>query len=186
MTTDFDSIIASDLFPDFMQAWQSARKDDAIPLRSDIRLQEFAKFADSLQIYELKERLDLRCRLMGSRVSERVQQVGPEDNLFDFFGTSAKAVGEKWWNGMASAPCGGLMCFSTHYMSGVVREVPSLVLPMTGSEGSILFLAFNRIPKFLGNSEPQDKVTIAEDAFAGKFIDVGFGLPEGIKNPVTL
>ncbi|WP_262694616.1 PAS domain-containing protein [Kordiimonas aquimaris] len=186
MSKDFDSIIERELFPDFIAAWQAARKGNAVPLRSDIRLQEFAKFADSLQIYELKSRLDLRCRLMGSRVSERVQQVGLEDNLFDFFGEASKKVGEKWWNGMASAPCGGIMCFSTHYSSGARKEVPSLVLPMTGSDGGVLFLAFNQLPRKLDQREPREKLTIADDVFEGKFIDIGFGLPEGIENPVRL
>lgn len=186
MSTDFDSILSRDLFPDFMTAWQAARKGGAVPLRSDIRLQEFARFADSLQIYELKDRLDLRCRLMGSRVSERVQQVGPEDNLFDFFGDASKDIGEKWWNGMASAPCGGIMCFSTHYASGARREVPSLVLPMKGTDGSALFLAFNQLPRKLDYKEPREKLTIADDVFEGKFIDIGFGLPEGVENPVSL
>lgn len=186
MSIDFDSIITQEPFPDFWAAWQSSRVEGNIPLRADIRLQNFARFADSLQIYELKSPRDLRCRLIGSKVAERVQQVSPEDNLFDFFSEPAAAIGEKWWVNMASTPCGGLMCFSTHYANGIKRMVPSLVLPITGAKGQKLFLALNSLPRMLDRSEPSGKLIIAEDAFEGKFLDVGYGLPIDVPNPICL
>lgn len=187
MQTDFDQIKEMAPFPEFYAAWQAARHDGAIPVRGDIRLRDFAPFADSLQIYELKNPQDLRCRLMGSRVSDRVPNVSPEHNLFDFFGHErARKIGELWWVSMAKVPCGGVMCFSTSYESGAKRAVPSMVLPITGVDGSAQFIAFNNLPKIIGSGEPRQSMVIADDSFEGKFFDVGFGLPEDVQNPLFM
>lgn len=65
----------------FYQAWQNARNLPLIPKRQDISLREFASFADSMQIYELRARGQLHCRLMGSEIVNRASGFDPEQNI---------------------------------------------------------------------------------------------------------
>lgn len=171
-------LLAREPFKSFLQAWQNARDDDDIPFRNRIELRAFAGFAQNLVIYQRKGRRDLRYRLTGSLVSERVDNIGPEVNLFDLFLQDTLDEAELWWNELFDQPCGGLMDFSMAYPDGSVREVMTLLLPIKTKSERDMILSLHEIGSIIRVQKPTEQVHVTSDYAVGYYFDIGFGLPD--------
>ncbi len=180
MNSDFTSVMADERASAFFEAWQKLRVGNAIPERSAVRLQDFAPFAADLLMYELKSRSDLCCRLMGSRISERVGSGGQDVNWLDLVCPDMRPAGAIWWNTLISQPCAGLMQFSTGFLDGSNRLARSLLLPLEQSEGKIILMAISLPSNVYRVDEPRTQLNISADCFQTKYLDIGFGLPVGI------
>lgn len=185
MNSDFTSVMADERVSAFFEAWQKLRAGKDIPERSDVRLQDFAPFAADLLMYELKSSSDLRCRLMGSRVSERVGIGGPDVNWLELVCPEMRSSGEVWWNNLVSLPCAGLMQFSTGFLDGSNRLSRSLLLPIQQPSGEqpepkIILMAISLPSGVYRVDEPRKQLIISADCFQAKYLDIGFGLPGGI------
>lgn len=179
METDFTSVLDDDYFYAFRNAWESLRSGDSIPFRSEVRLQDFARFAADLLIYELKEPSDLKCRLMGSRVSERVKPQSMDANWLEFVASDMLQAGLNWWTTLTGTPCAGVMQFSTAFLDGSNRLARCLLLPVKHSDGSIMLMGLTKASSVFRVEEPRDKIIVSADCFQTKYIDIGFGLPMG-------
>ena len=179
METDFTSVLDDNYFCAFRDAWESLRSGGSVPFRSDVRLQDFARFAADLLIYELKDSSDLRCRLMGSRVSERVKLQSMDVNCMELVAPDMQDVALNWWGTLTSIPCAGLMQFSTAYIDGSNRLSRCLLLPVKHTDGSVMLMGLNRASSVFRVEEPREKVIVSVDCFQTKYIDIGFGLPAG-------
>lgn len=180
MDSDFTSAMADERVSAFFEAWQKLRLDNAIPERSAVRLQDFAPFAADLLMYELTSPSDLHCRLMGSRISERVGHGGPDVNWLDLVSPDLRPAGEVWWSTLTSQPCAGLMQFSTGFLDGSNRLARSLLLPVKQSEDRIILMAISMPSNVYRVDEPREQLIISADCFQTKYLDIGFGLPVGI------
>lgn len=171
-------LLAKEPFKTFLQAWQNARDDADIPFRHRIELRAFAGFAENLVIYQRKGRRDLRYRLTGTQVAERVDYIGPDVNLFDLFVQDTLDDAELWWNELFDRPCGGMMDFSMAYPDGAVREVMTLLLPIKTESERDMILALHEIGDLIRVQKPMEHVLVASDYVVGHYFDIGFGLPE--------
>ena len=161
----------------FYLAWKNARVGCALPIRTNIRLQDFAQFADSMQIYELKASGQLHCRLMGSEIVDRTSNFDADDNIFDFFEAEVRQVAERYWHTLAVTPCGGLSQFSVGYANGSNKLAKTLILPILGKTGNTLFLIYNTTPQLMSADMPRERLVLAQGGYRTEFIDIGFGLP---------
>lgn len=178
MHESVEKLLAIEPFRSFLQTWQEARDGADIPFRNKIKLKEFAGFAENLVIYQRKGRRDLRYRLTGTQVAERVDNIGPEVNLFDFFVPDTLDDAELWWNELFDQPCGGMMDFSMAYPDGAVREVITLLLPIKTETERDMILSLHVIGDLIRLQKPMDHVLVANDYVVGHYFDIGFGLPE--------
>lgn len=171
-------LLAREPFKSFLSTWQKARDDNDIPFRHRIQLREFAGFAENLVIYQRKGRQDLRYRLTGTQVAERVDFIGPEINLFDFFIENTRDDAELWWNPIYDQPCGAMMDFSMWYPDGTVREVITLLLPIKTETERDMILSLHEVGDIIQVNKPRQHVLVAADYVVGHYFDIGFGLPE--------
>ena len=167
------------LFSSFFQAWEKLRTNGSVPNRSDVKLQDFAPFAADLLIYDLYSPTDLRSRLMGSRVTERVKFHGNDVNWLDLVCPSVRKAGELWWNSLINTPCAGIMQFSTRFLNGTNRLARAMLLPIIGPEGQTLLLTLNQATNVFRVDDAEGKILISADCFQTLYIDIGFGLPAG-------
>lgn len=178
MHESVEKLLANKPFKSFLQTWQEARDGADIPFRSKIKLKEFAGFAENLVIYQRRGRRDLRYRLTGSQEAERVDNIGPEVNLFDLFVPDTLDDAELWWNALFDQPCGGMMDFSMDYPDGTVREVITLLLPIKTETERDMILSLHVIGDLIRLQKPMDHVLVASDYVVGHYFDIGIGLPE--------
>ncbi len=177
MHDDVTKYLASEPFKSFLATWQTARDDEDIPFRHRIELRAFASHAENLVIYQRKGRRDLRYRLTGSQVANRVDNIGPEVNLFDFFVPGTLDDAELWWNAIFDTPCGAIMDFSMTYPDGNVKEVVTLLLPIKTAYERDMILSLHKVGDIVRVTKPRSHVLVAEDYVSGYYFDVGFGLP---------
>ncbi len=179
MDSDFTSILDDAYFCAFREAWEKLRSGNNVPMRSDVRLQDFARFAPDLLLYELKSPNDLRCRLMGSSVSDRVKLQSMDINWLDLVASDMRAAGENWWNSLSETPCAGIMQYSTAFIDGTNRLSRCLLLPVKHSSGSTMLLGMTKASNVYLVGEPREQIVVSADCFQGQYIDIGFGLPKG-------
>ncbi|MBO6505298.1 MAG: PAS domain-containing protein [Kordiimonadaceae bacterium] len=179
MNSDFTSLLEDPFFSAFFQAWDDLRANGKIPHRSDVKLQDFAPFAADLLMYELHSPTDLRSRLIGSSVVERVKFQGSDINWLDLVCPSVRDAGELWWNSLFSTPCAGVMQFSTRFLNGTNRLARAMLLPIIGPDGQTLLLTLNKATAVFRVDDASDTILISADCFQTLYIDVGFGLPAG-------
>ncbi len=180
MYKDFTHAIDDDLFRLFFAIWQKARDGDAVPMRKAITLHEFAPFAPDLLIYEMHASDDLRCRLIGSRISDQVQTHFPGINLFDLVADDMRETGKVWWGNLFGTPCGGLMQFSAGFLNGTSRISRVLLLPITHAPGVMHLLALAKTSEVYDVGVPRDQLIFSHDCFQTQYIDIGFGLPANV------
>lgn len=179
MDTDFTKLLDDSFFGRFFLAWQTLRTGEGLPSRKDVRLQDFAPFAADLLMYELISPSHLRCRLMGSRVTDRVQMSGPDINWLDHVAPDMRRAGERWWQALVNTPCAGMMQYSVAHMDGTNRMSRCLLLPITQSEGQVMLLALTQASSVYRVDDTRDQLQISEDCFQTCYLDIGFGLPPG-------
>ncbi len=177
MNADYTSALTDPGFVAFRKTWQNQRKGNDIPLRADIRLQDFATFAVDIMMYELKAPGDLRCRLMGSRVADRVKLQGKDVNWLEMVSPDVRQAGQTFWNALFKTPCGGLMQFSTAYHDGTNRLARCLLLPVQQTDQSCILMAYSRPSGVYRLDPPRDALMISADCFQSTYIDIGHGLP---------
>ncbi len=180
MYKDFTQTINDDLFRRFFKLWQNVRDGDALPTRKAVTLRDFAPFAPDLLIYELPAPDDLRCRLMGSNISDRVKAYSPDTNWLDLVAGDVREAGKICWGNLFTMPCAGLMQFSTGFLNGTSRISRALLLPMQHAPGVVNLLALATVSDVYNVGDPRDQLIVSHDCFQSNYIDVGFGLPENV------
>lgn len=174
-----EETLQSEPFKSFFAMWQSTRRNNQIPTRQDIHLRDFVDHLENLVIYERRGRRDLRYRLTGSGVADRVENIGVEINLFDLFVPEVHDACEVWWNAVMDQPCGGVMEFSTAFTNGTHRAGIAIALPILSPRGETLLLARNHMMGLLRADEPRESVAFGQDYAIGRYFDIGCGVPEG-------
>lgn len=177
--------LSDEPFASFHRAWDAERVDGALPSRQSIHLRNFIDHLDNLVIYERRGRRDLRYRLTGSGVAERVDNLGVEVNLFDHFVPDVHAACEEWWNTVMDHPCGGLMEFSTRFSNGTTRAGMAIALPITSERGETLLLARNHMMDIIDVGATCDAPVFGEKYAIGHYFEIGFGVPEGAATVVA-
>ncbi len=180
MNSDFNSLLDDQFFDQFFQAWKALREGEELPNRRDVRLQDFASFASELLMYQLVSPTNLKCRLMGSLITERIKFHGPDINWFDFVAPETREAGLRWWQTLTSTPCAGIMQFSTGFLDGTNRIGRCILLPVQQTDGSIILMAISRASAVYRVDDPREELLISADCFQTRYIDIGFGLPEGL------
>ncbi len=183
MTPFVDEALNKEPFRSFLSTWRSVRKGDSLPARQNIHLRDFVDHLENLIICERRGPRDLRYRLTGSGVSERVRNVGVEINLFDLFVPDIHEPCEIWWNAIMDKPCGGIMEFSTAFTDGTTRAGMAIALPILSQRGEPLLLALNHMMGILRVEERRETIVFGQDYALGHYFDIGFGVPDG-DNPV--
>ena len=180
MHKDFTHEMNDVLFRRFFKTWQGARVGKNVPARKAITLRDFAAFAPDLLIYELHAPDDLRCRLMGSHISDRVKTYSQDINWLALVADDMQEAGKTWWCNLFGTPCAGLMQFSTGFINGTSRISRALLLPIEHSPGVVHLLTLATASDVYDVGDPRDKLTISHDCFQTRYIDVGLGLPEAV------
>jgi len=180
MHKDFTHEMNDVLFRRFFKTWQDARVGGNVPTRKAITLREFAAFAPDLLIYELRAPDDLRCRLMGSHVSDRVKTYSQDINWLKLVVDDMQEAGKTWWGNLFGTPCAGLMQFSTGFINGTSRVSRALLLPIAQSPGVVHLLTLATASEVYDVGDPREQLVISHDCFQSKYIDIGFGLPNNV------
>ena len=168
----------------FFAAWNKARNGSGLPQRSDIRLQDFYKFAPNTVIFEQHGVRDIRLRLIGNDVADRIQLRKQSTNLFDFFDESGAVYASEFWSALFNVPCGGLTEYSMIYQTGCHKPATTLALPIAGKNGEHFMLGLNRVGPAYRQSERRDAVLAGSDFTENRYLDVGFGTPENRKGQI--
>lgn len=179
MDTFLDKLLSEEPFCSFKDAWERVRHNQGLPKRSDIHLRNFIDHLENLVIYERRGRRDLRYRLTGSGVSDRLDNMGAEINLFDHFVPEVHEACDEWWNTVMDNPCGGIMEFSTRFSNGTVRAGVAIALPILSDRGETLLLARNHMMDIFEVGEHCEAPVFGEKYAIGHYFDIGFGSPDG-------
>lgn len=180
MIRDFTQLVENEYVRRFFGAWQKLRIGGDLPTRKSVTLRDFAPFAADLLIYEMSAPGHLRCRLMGSHVSDRVKIYGPEVNWLDLVAPDMREAGNIWWSNLFSTPCAGVMQFSTGFINGTSRASQALLLPVRQGPDEIQLIGLSNASGVYAADEARDQLIISYDCFQTKYLDVGFGLPAGV------
>lgn len=181
MHPDFLTVWNSPKVASFVAAWQNVREGNALPARGDIRLQDFAVFADSLAIHERLGPDHMRYRLAGSMVPNASDTL----NLFDLYAADVREGSELWYNHMFDTPCAGVADTSLAFPNGTHRVCFNVALPIIGPDGSTLMLALLILGDVIRASEPRDALRVGLDHCVGTFVDIGYGLPSGVESSIV-
>ena len=180
MFKDFTQIVESEYVRRFYDTWQKLRVDGKLPTRKSVTLRDFAPFASDLLIYEMPEPGHLRCRLMGSHVSDRVKIYNSDINWLELVAPDMREAGVTWWGNLFATPCAGVMQFSTGFINGTSRLSQALLLPVQEKPGEIQLMGLSNASAVYAAGETRDQLVISHDCFQTKYVDVGFGLPPGV------
>lgn len=180
MIKGFTQIVEDDYVRRFYDTWQKLRVGDDLPTRKSVSLRDFAPFAADLLIYEMPTPGYLRCRLMGSQISDRVKTSDPDINWLDLVAPDMQEIGRTWWDNLFATPCAGVMQFSTCFHNGTSRLSQALLLPVQNKPEEIQLLGLSNGSGVYAAEEARDQILISRDCFQIKYIDVGFGLPPGV------
>ena len=185
MDANFSDLIVDEQFIEFHAMWQKLRTDNQLPRREDIKIKDFSEFAGNMAIVERQSRDDLRARLVGGQIAERLEKQGfnldimPDINLLKVIDKNARQTFEVWLNALFDTPCVGLAEYSTAFTTGENRAAEMLLLPMRYREDDLLILVLSRMLGVFRMGEPRKYFTAGIDYFQGQFVDIGFGLPDG-------
>lgn len=178
MKAELDTIARKEPFAAFWQAWQNARCGNDIPLRNDIKIRDFSQFLPNMIVYDYIGPGDIRYRLAGEAVSDRLGLGGTGMNVFDSFAPDAVELGQQWWTGIMETPCGGVSAFSVAYQNGIHRACEAINLPILGNENQVMVLAMVLAEKIIRVESRRENIRTGLDYSFGHFVDIGFGLPE--------
>lgn len=181
MHPDFLTIWHSPKVASFVAAWQNVRDGNALPARNDIRLQDFAAFADSIAIHERLGPDHMRYRLAGSLVPNAADTY----NLFDLYDEDVREASERWYNYMFDTPCAGVADTSLALPNGTHKVSFNVALPIVGPDGATLLLALLILGEPIRVSEPREILGVGIDHSVGTFVDIGHGMPMGMQDAVV-
>lgn len=181
---DIAHILKDPTMLQFFEAWSNARIGKNLPQRSDIRLQDFYKFAPNTVIFEQRGARDIRLRLVGNDVSDRTSLTKQSSNLFDLFDEAGAVYASEFWSALFNVPCGGLTEYSMIYQTGCHKPATTLALPIAGQNGEHFMLGLNQVGPAYRQSERRATVLAGSDFTENRYIDVGFGTPENRRGQI--
>ncbi len=177
MSIDFSRFPKAESFQSFYDAWQAAREGSNLPVRRNIRIQDFAQHSNNLSIVECKHQGFYTHRLLGSSVVDRFGSPDPEVNFLTFYAPDVKSYTHQWLEALMQTPCGGITEFSTAYQDGAHRSCIALSLPIVAAQNEPLLLSLQLPLHIFRFSEPRKTSCIGIDYAIGHFLDIGWGLP---------
>lgn len=179
MFPDYKFLLDDPVFAEFFQAWRDARCGAEIPCRKDIKLQTFARYAESLMIFERDSEQELKCRLIGSKLSDRVGAIDNDVNWLDLMASDAKETALEWWRTAFNTPCAGLLQFSVSYPNGNNNLAHALFVPLRSNDGGVHMLGLIRNLGIYRVDPASDALLYGQDFYQATYVDVGYGLPSG-------
>lgn len=186
MSIDFSRFPKAESFQSFYEAWQAVREGNDLPVRRNIRIQDFAQHTNNLSIVECKKPGFYTHRLLGSSVVDRFGNPDPEVNFLTFYAPDVKDYTRQWLEALLQTPCGGVTEFSTTYQDGTHRSCIALSLPIVAAQNERLLLSLQIPLDIFRVSEPRETSCIGLDYAIGHFFDLGWGLPTSMEqNPVA-
>lgn len=150
MPNDLLQLLDREPFSSFLRAWRMSIFDGKLPARRDIKLAEFASFADNIVIITRLSPTDFRYRLQGSSVASRLGEVGADTNLLTLFEPKIREPLLKWYNDVFDQSLGGLMDYSVIYPTGAKKSVLQLILPIVRRNGERLSMALHGVQDAYG------------------------------------
>lgn len=175
---DFADLLQQPEFDRFFKFWQSARQGPELPQRQEISLRELAPYLERMLVYEWDGDAHLGCRIIGSRVEERVNLNTQSINWMDHIAADLIDISKQWWNGLYAQPCAGAMEYSIRYQDGACKMGQCLFLPVRPASGQMQVFALNCVGEVYRLDSAKGSFTIGADRLKTRYFDIGFGLPD--------
>ncbi|WP_421866198.1 PAS domain-containing protein [Parvibaculum sp.] len=171
-------ILGTRMHTDLFQYWLSLPRGSGLPSSSDFDPAAIRSWLADMTIMSVNGPGDIRHRLVGTGIADRLGYDATGKNLLDFIDPSYREQCARDMHEVAWRPCGWQVRYLTHYPSGRVANVQSIYLPLKGPAG--------QPPRIVSVHTPEDAQRYArgsaEPNFASSidrmvWIDLGFGVP---------
>lgn len=171
-------ILGIKMHTDLFQYWQSLPRSGGLPLYSDFDPAAARSWLADMTILSVNGPDEIRHRLVGTAIADRLGYDATGKNLLDFIDPSYRSQCARDMLEVVYRPCGWQVRYLTHYPSGRIAHVQSIYLPLQGPAG--------QPPRIVSVHTPEDPERYArasaEPSFASKiarmvWIDLGFGVP---------
>ncbi|MAU59596.1 PAS domain-containing protein [Parvibaculum sp.] len=171
-------ILGTRMHTDLFQYWLSLPRASGIPNASDFDPAAARSWLADMTILTVNGPEEIRHRLVGTGIADRLGYDATGKNLLDFVDPSYRRQCARDMLEVAWRPCGWQVRYLTHYPSGRVAHVQSIYLPLKGPE--------RQPPRIVSVHTPENPErytrTASKPNFASEiarmvWIDVGFGVP---------
>ncbi len=158
--------------------WNETRGKSLVPSAPRIDPALIVSLLKDLVIFDFLGKTDVRYRLAGTLVAERMEHELTGKNIIEMLGTENRELVAQMFEQIAMRPVGSFAEYENIYKSGKRAVIHSLYLPLgkTG-ETSPRILSTHTQHKTLSYGDKQPSVTIAASITKIIWIDIGAGVP---------
>lgn len=163
---------------DFHSYWSALPRRGGAPAAAAFDPLEIAQWTPDMTIMCLAGPGDIRFRLAGTRVAERMAHDPTGINMLELLADASRLQVCRDMHEIAARPCGYHARYVNRYGSGRVSHVQSLYLPLTPPPGRPPRLVAMHAPEeAMEYQKPADRSTCATSIDEIVWIDTGCGTP---------
>lgn len=163
---------------DFYLYWSALTRSGGAPAAADFDPLALTQWLPDVTIMGLNSPDDIRFRLVGTRVAERMTHDPTGTNMLDLLAPVTRTQVCRDMHEIAARPCGYHARYMNVYGSGRVSHVQSLYLPLQPPPGQPpRLIAVHAPEEALEYQQPADRSVCATSIDAIVWIDTGSGTP---------
>lgn len=158
--------------------WNKTRGDELVPLAADIDPTKIAPLLKDIAIFEIFGARDIRYRLAGTDVAERLGADPTGKNLLDITAPETVETVATLFQKMFSQPAGAIVRYENTYNTGKRAPVSSLFLPLAAAQNTQpRVLSIHTREASTDYENAQNASTIGTAVTEIHWIDIGAGIP---------
>ena len=158
--------------------WSSLRNDHLMPFATDIDPTRIVPLLKEITIFEIFGEKDVRYRLAGTGVAERLGADPTGKNLFDITAPETVGTVAYLFETLFKQPVGAIVQYENTYNTGRRAPVSSLFLPLAAVEGGRpRVLSIHTREASTDYEDAQNTSTIGTTVTGIHWIDIGAGIP---------
>ncbi|MBX3491649.1 MAG: PAS domain-containing protein [Parvibaculum sp.] len=163
---------------DFFAYWSSLPRANGAPHATDFDPLALTLWLPDTTIMEIHGPGDIRFRLVGTRVAERMTHDPTGTNMLEMLAPETRAQVCRDMHEIAYRPCGYHARYVNVYGSGRVSHVQSLYLPLAAPVGHPpRMIAVHAPEEAVEYQQPADRTVCATSIDEIVWVDVGRGVP---------
>lgn len=163
---------------DFFAYWSSLPRASGAPDAAGFDPLALTQWLPDATILEIHDTDDIRFRLVGTRVAERMTHDPTGTNMLEMLAPATRGQVRRDMHEIAWRPCGYHARYVNVYGSGRVSHVQSLYLPLKAPAGrSPRLIAVHAPEEAMEYRQPADRTVCATSIDEIVWIDVGQGTP---------
>ena len=176
--SDIDDVLTRPSQKDLFEFWNETRQQDLIPLATEIDPTRIPHLLKDVAIFDIFDKTDVRYRLAGTSIAERMGVDPTGKNLIDMLSSDNRELVSELFEAVIQQPAAILVEYENVYKGGKRAVVHSLYLPLGKTEStSPRIISTHEQHETLAYEDSQSSTAIAAAITKVVWIDVGAGVP---------